>query len=81
MIRFRLRERVADLSFRTGERVTLEQVAEATGIHRVTLSKISSNRGYNTSTDIVDKLCKFFGCTTGEIVEYVPDEVHASKGV
>jgi DNA-binding Xre family transcriptional regulator len=79
MIRFRLRERIADLSFRTGERVTIEQVAAATGIHRVTLSKISSNRGYNTSTDILDKLCKHFGCTTGEIVEYVPDEVRKGK--
>jgi putative transcriptional regulator len=73
MIRFRLRERIADLAFKSGERVTLEQIAHATGIHRVTLSKISSGRGYNTSTEIIDKLCRFFECTTGEIIEYVPD--------
>ena len=74
MIRFRLRERMADLAFRSGERVTLEAVAEATQIHRGTLSKIASQRPCNTTTDNLDALCRFFGCSLGEIAEYVPDE-------
>jgi putative transcriptional regulator len=75
MIRFRLRERLADKSFKSGQRVTLESVAEATGIHRATLSKIASQRAYNTTTDNLDKLCKFFECAWSEIAEYVPDDL------
>ncbi|MBA2722514.1 MAG: helix-turn-helix domain-containing protein [Methylibium sp.] len=75
MIRFRLRERLADHSFKVGKRVTLEQVAEATGIHRATLSKIASPRGSNTTTDNLDKLCRFFECSLAELAEYVPDKL------
>ena len=75
MIRFRLRERMADKSFKSGQRVTLESVAEATGVHRATLSKIASQRPYNTTTEVLDKLCKFFECSWSEIAEYVPDDL------
>ena len=74
MIRFRLKERIADLSFSTGRRITLDEVALGTGIHRVTLSKLGSQKGYNCTTDILDRLCKFFGCGIEQLVEYVPDE-------
>lgn len=74
MIRFRFRERLADLEFRTGRRVTLAQIEEATGINKTTLSKLSTRRGYNTTTDVLDRLCKFFGCELSDLAEYVPDE-------
>ena len=74
MIRFRLRECLAELSFRRGQRVTLESVAESTGIHRATLSKIASQRGCNTTTDNLDKLCRFFACSLADLAEYVSDE-------
>lgn len=74
MIRFRVRERLTDMEFRLGNRVTLESVSAATGIHRATLSKMVSQRPYNTTTDSLDALCRFFGCSLGEIAEYVPDE-------
>ncbi|HET6421315.1 MAG TPA: helix-turn-helix transcriptional regulator [Geobacteraceae bacterium] len=74
MIRFRLKELIADREFKEGKRVTFEEVSEATGIHRTTLSKIASQRGYNTTTDNIDKLCRFFRCNVGNIMEYVPNE-------
>ena len=73
MIRFRLRELVADLEFRRGARVTLEEVATASGIHRTTLTKIALKRGYNTTTNNLDALCKFFGCSLDKLAEFVPD--------
>lgn len=73
MIRFRLRELVADLEFRRGARVTLEEVATAAGIHRTTLTKIALKRGYNTTTNNLDALCRFFGCGLEKLAEYVPD--------
>ena len=66
---------MADRSFKSGQRVTLEAVAEATGIHRATLSKIASQRAYNTTTDNLDKLCKFFDCSWAEIAEHIPDDL------
>ena len=74
MIRFRLRERLADLEFREGRRITLGEVAEETGITRTTLSRIANNRGYNTTTDNLDALCAYFGCQVGDIAEYVQND-------
>lgn len=74
MIRFRLKEVIADREFKVGKRVTFEEIAGATGIHRTTLSKIAGQRGYNTTTDNIDKLCRYFGCKVSDLVEYVPDE-------
>lgn len=73
MIRFRLKERMADYSFKTGKRLTLEELATQTGIHRATLSKIAGPTMCNTETDNLGALCQFFGCSLAELAEYVPD--------
>lgn len=71
MIRFRLKELLADKAFTEGRRVTLEEVSKKTGIHRTTLSKIANVKGYNTTTDNLDKLCAYFGCDLCELAEFV----------
>jgi putative transcriptional regulator len=63
-----------DVEFKTGKRLTLGHIALETGIKQPTLSRISVARGYNTTTDNIDKLCRFFGCKVGDLMEYVPDE-------
>jgi putative transcriptional regulator len=75
VIRFRLKELIADREFSTGRRVTFEEIAKQTGIHRTTLSKIAGQRGYNTTTDNIDSLCRFFSCPVERLMEYVADEV------
>ena len=74
MIRFRLREVISEREFQSGKRITQEEIALATGIHRTTLSKISGQRGYNTTTDNIDKLCRFLGCKVEDLMQYIPDE-------
>lgn len=74
MIRYRLRERISDLEFERGTRVTLAELEAATGVNKSTLSKLSRQRGYVTTTDVLNRLCRFFGCRISEIAEYVPDE-------
>ena len=71
MIRYRLRELMADYQFRTGTRLKFDELAKATEIHRTTLSKIANTRSYNTTTDNIDKLCHFFKCQIGDLMEYV----------
>jgi len=51
--------------------VTLDEVARATGIHRTTLSKIANRKGYNCTTDNLDKLCAYFGCRIEELAEHI----------
>ena len=74
MIRFRLAELIADKAFKERRVVPLIEVAEATGIHRATLSKMANQPGANIGTDIIDKLCKYFGCQPGELLTYVDED-------
>jgi len=74
MIRFRLSELLTDLNFRTGQRIEWQDVAQATGINRSTLSKMLNKRGYNATTNNIDVLCRFFDCQVGDVMQYIPDE-------
>ncbi|QAB16261.1 MULTISPECIES: helix-turn-helix domain-containing protein [Hydrogenovibrio] len=74
MIRFKLKELIAKKEFLDGRRVTLKQIAEATGINRMTLTKINTQHGYSTSTETLNKLCKYFDCEIADLVEYISDE-------
>jgi putative transcriptional regulator len=74
MIRFRLKEVLAEKEFRDGRRVTFDEVASATGIHRTTLSKLANQRGYNTTTDVLDKLCTFFRVPLSDLAEHLTEE-------
>lgn len=75
MIRFRLTELTADKAFKERRVIPLSEIAQVTGIHRATLSKIANQPGSNVGTDIIDKLCKYFGCQPGDVMTYVEDEV------
>jgi putative transcriptional regulator len=74
MLRFKIKELIAKKEFEEGRRVTIGEVAEAAGIHRMTLSKMINQRGYNTGTENLDMMCLYFECEIQDIVEYVPDK-------
>jgi DNA-binding Xre family transcriptional regulator len=73
MIRFRLREMIIDMEFKEGRRMSLEEISKGADIQRTTLSRIAGQRGYNTTTDNIDKLCRYFDCSVDKLMEYVPD--------
>ncbi len=77
MLRFKLKERIADKEFREGRRISLIEVANETGIGRITLSRML-NRGTHVRSDTLDRLCTYFGCRIEELVEHLPG---ASKAV
>lgn len=78
MLRFKLKERIADFEFRERRRLTLQELAEGTGLNRMTLSKLANQHGAIVRTDIVDKLCEFFGCRVEELMEHIPDRSDSS---
>lgn len=72
MLRFKVRERIADKEFRERRRITLQEVAASTGMTRNTLSTMINNRGAGVRTENLDRLCTYFGCRIEELVEHVP---------
>lgn len=73
MIRFRLKELIAEKEFQERRRVTIAEISESTGIARNTLSRILNEPGWNARTKQLDKLCAYFDCRIEDLVEYVPD--------
>lgn len=73
-IKFKLKEQIANKEFRERRVVSLKEIAESTGVHRVTLSKLANNKKYNVGIDTLEKLCKYFDCGLGDVVEYIPED-------
>jgi DNA-binding Xre family transcriptional regulator len=71
MIRFKLGEMMEKKQFAEGRRITVSEVAIATGLNRMTLSKILNSKGYGTGTDTIDRLCEYFDCRVEDLMEYV----------
>lgn len=80
MIRIKLKHLLDDKAFKEGRRITLNEVAEVTGIARATLNRIANIPGYNTNTDNLDALCKYFEVTPCELLEFVPDSGKPKSG-
>jgi putative transcriptional regulator len=73
MIYLQITELIKAKKLEWNRKITLSEIADATGISRMTLFRMMKNQGYNTVTDHLDKLCAFFECELYELVKYVPD--------
>jgi len=73
MLRFKLKELIAEKEFQESRRVTVAEISEETGIARNTLSRILNQPGWSTRTECLDRLCNYFRCRIEELVEYIPD--------
>ncbi len=80
MLRFRLKELLADKAFKEGRVITLIEVAKMSGISRLTLSRIGNHKGYNPTAEVLDKLCDYFGCRIDQLVEHIPSESKKNDG-
>jgi putative transcriptional regulator len=73
VIRFKLAEQMEKKQFQEGRRITVLEVAEASGVNRMTLSKILNQKGYSTGTDVLDRLCTYFRCRVEDLLEHVAE--------
>jgi DNA-binding Xre family transcriptional regulator len=73
VIRFKLAEMIEKKQFADGRRIAISEIAAATGLNRMTLSKILNQKGYGTGTETIDKLCAYFGCQVSDLMEYIGD--------
>lgn len=74
LLRFKIKDLISKKSFDEDRRITLGEVAEETGVSRVTLSKMANQKGYNTVTDNLDKLCIYFECDISGLVEFMKED-------
>ena len=71
MLRFKIKEMIGKKEFEEDRRITIGEIAEAAGIHRMTLSKLINQKGSNTGTENLDRLCKYFQCRVEDLIEYI----------
>lgn len=74
MLRIRLREAMDAYRKRTGERLTYESLARASGLSISTLQSMAARSQYNTRLSTVEKLCITLGCKPGDLLELSSDE-------
>lgn len=46
------------------------QLSEATGISRLSLTKMYNGNGKGVEYETLNTLCSFFNCTIGDLLEY-----------
>lgn len=80
MLRYRVAELIAEKKFIEGKVVTISEIADATAVSRRILSALVNNRrDANPTAETLEKLCRYFGCGVGQLVEYVPDDGGEAK--
>ena len=79
MLRFKLKELIAEKEFQEGRRVTILEISERTGITRNTLSKMLNQPGASVRSEYLDRLCSYFNCRIEQLVEHVPDNANPRK--
>jgi len=79
MIRILFKQMLDEKSFRERRRITLNEVCEATGLSRPTISRIANTPGYKTNTDSLDVLCRYFECQPGDLLQWIDEETDGQK--
>lgn len=74
MLRFFLKRLIAEKELAENKRISMSDIAEETGIHISTLSRIANQKASNTSVSNLEKLCAYFNCRMEDLVEYVAEE-------
>ena len=74
MLRVRLREVMEAHYRRTGERMTYQKLAAASGLAVATLQSIAARPGYNTRISTVERLCIALHCAPGELLELTEEQ-------
>jgi putative transcriptional regulator len=81
MLRYKLKERIAEKEFAERRRIPIQEVAAESGIARNTLSRMINSYGTSVRSENLDRLCSYFGCRIDELVEHLPDDKvpHSAK--
>jgi|GEM_PF-1196259 Predicted transcriptional regulator len=73
MIRSRLKRLRLEKEEREGRKLTYRVISHETGLSPGVINRVIHSDFAQISTDTIDRLCAYFQCTVGELLEYVPD--------
>jgi putative transcriptional regulator len=73
-LRIKLKDALEAYESRTGQRMTYEQLAAATGVSRATVESIASRQDYNATLATVGKICAALQCQPADLLELSRDE-------
>jgi putative transcriptional regulator len=71
-IRCNLRRLIKEKEIAEGREITYEIIREATGITASALSALVNDKTRRYDAHILARLCWYFDCTIGDLLEYVP---------
>jgi DNA-binding Xre family transcriptional regulator len=69
VLKFKFKALLSEKEFEEDRGITIQEVS----VNRMTLSKLANHKGHNASSDVIDKLCDYFGCPIQELVEHIPN--------
>jgi len=55
-------------------KMKISDVATQTGLHRNTVTLLYKETAQRIDLEAMDKLCKLFDCTVGDLFEYIDDK-------
>lgn len=55
-------------------KLKIADVARETGLHRNTITLLYDETATRVDLESIDKLCKLFNCTVGDLLEFKPDQ-------
>ena len=74
MVKFRLKEMILKKSYEENRVIHLQDIAKEIGVSIGTVSRIANSVGdYNTTTENLAKLCRYFNCSPNDLMTVVPD--------
>jgi putative transcriptional regulator len=68
-----IHERNTERVRRGKQPLTIRRISELTGISTGAITGLSTNRVTRYDSITLQKLCRFFNCTPGDILEYLPE--------
>ena len=74
MIRSKLKLLIAEREVEHAERITYESLGLAVELSKNTLARLAENKTDRVDFTTIDKLCTYFNCTIGDLLEYVPEK-------
>jgi putative transcriptional regulator len=79
MIKSRLKLLIAQREINTGQRISYQSLGLEVGLSKNTLARLAETKTDRVEFTTLDKLCAYFNCTIGDLLEYVPDEKPTAK--
>ena len=74
MIKSKLKLLIAQREITLGRKITNENLAQEAGLSINTIGRLAEGKTNRIDFSTMDKLCSYFTCSVGDLLEFVPDE-------